>query len=67
MAEKNDYDSTAMIRAQRQSIVFNNEFENIHTDHIEHFAEMRRQTMILNKNMLVKHKTIKEESEEKSS
>ena len=42
VAEKNDYETSAMIRAQRQSIVFNNEFENIHTDYIDHFAEKRR-------------------------
>ena len=57
IAEKNDYDSTALGR-QGGSIVFNNQLENIKSDNDEYFKDMRRKTLIMtsqNRLNLVKH------------
>lgn len=37
VAEKNDYDKEFVERAQRGSVLFNNEYENINLENDDHF------------------------------
>lgn len=46
MAEKFDYDP-AVIQRTRNSIIFNTELENLHSDFDDHFKNLRRQSLIL--------------------
>ena len=61
MAEKNEFDSRALDRAVRGSVLFLNEIENIQNETDDYFKDMRRKTLIMSNLKKQNEKLIEEQ------